>query len=152
EKGKSVGDYRGSLLKNVLRKAMNGRLRELRQSTDAPYLQASVGWSSLLGGIDALSAFRVAKPGVDVIGFKGLARKMERIQRCGVTETEFTRAIAALQKNNETSYIERDKKKSDSYVQGYLSHFLEGDIALSDEDRYQLTKELLPSLTLKEVN
>src|SRR5690606_19271021 len=57
-----------------------------------------------------------------------------------------------LQKNNETSYIERDKKKSDSYVQGYLSHFLEGDIALSDEDRYQLTKELLPSLTLKEVN
>lgn len=152
EKVKTVGDYRRSLLQNVLRQAINGRLTELGQSTDAPYLQASVGFSSLFGGIDVLSAFFVAKPGEVESGFKALAREMERIQRFGVTETEFTRAIAALQKNNETSYIERDKKKSDSYVQGYLSHFLEGDIALSDEDRYQLTKELLPSLTLKEVN
>lgn len=152
EKTKTVADYRRSLLQSVVRQAINGRLSELAQSTDAPYLQGSVGFSSLFGGVDVLSAFFVAKPGEVEKGFKALVREMERVQRFGVTATEFERAIAALQKNNQTTYIERDKKKSDSYVQGYLNHFLEGDIALGNEDRYQLTNQLLPTLTLDEVN
>jgi zinc protease len=152
EKTKTVGDYRYSLLQNVFRQAINGRLSELAQSTDSPYLQASVGFSSLFGGLDNMSAMFVAKPGEIEKGYKALVRELDRIQRFGVTHTEFDRAIAALQKNNETSYIERDKKKSDSYVQTYLSHFLDNAPALGDEDRYQLMKQLLPTLTLNEVN
>lgn len=152
EKTKTVGDFRRNLLQSVVRQAINGRLSELGQSTDAPYLQASVGFSSLFGGVDVLSAFFVAKPGEVESGLKALVREMERLQRFGVTQTEFERAIAAIQKNNETSYIERNKKKSGSYVESYLSHFLEGHIAVGNEDGYTLTNQLLPSLTLSEVN
>lgn len=152
EKVKIVKDYRHSLLKNVFSQVINGRLSELAQSTDAPFLQGSAGFGSMFGGLDNMSASFVAKPGEVENGFKALVRELDRIQRFGVTPTEFERAIINLQKGNETSYIERDKKRSDSYVQAYLNHFLEDAPALSDEDRYQLMKQLLPTLTLNEVN
>lgn len=152
EKTKTVRDYRYSLVKNVFRQVINGRLSELAQSTEAPYLQASVGFGSLFGGLDNMSTMFVAKPGEVEKGLKSVVRELDRIQRFGVTQTEFDRAISALQKSNETSYIERDKRKSDSYVETYLANFLDNAPALGNEDRYQLMKQLLPTLTLKEVN
>ncbi|HMR20455.1 MAG TPA: pitrilysin family protein, partial [Sphingobacterium sp.] len=152
EKNKTVRDYRHDLLKNVFRQVINGRLSELTQSTDAPFIQSSIGFSSLFGGLDNLSATFVAKPGEFEKGFKSLIRELDRIQRFGVTQTEFDRAISALQKSNETSYIERDKRRSGSYVEAYLANFLEGAPALGNEDRYQLMKQLLPTLMLREVN
>src|SRR5690606_37814582 len=57
-----------------------------------------------------------------------------------------------IQKDNETAYIERDKKKSESYVNRYLNFYLEDRPALSNEDLYRLYKQLLPTLTQKEVD
>ncbi len=152
EKVKTVRDYRYSLLKNVFSQVVNGRLVELVQSSNAPFLQSSVHFGSLYGGLDNLTAFFVAKPGEVEEGFKAVFRELDRVQKFGVTETEFNRAIATLQKNNETSYIERDKRKSDSYVNSYLNNFLEEAPVLGNEDRYRLMKQLLPTLTLAEVN
>ncbi len=152
EKAKTVKDYRHSLLKNVFSQIINGRLTELVQSPEAPFLRSSVGFNSLYGGLDNLTAYFAAKPGQTEEGFKAIFRELDRIQKFGATKTEFDRAIAALQKSNETSYVERDKRKSDSYVQTYLNNFLEDAPALGNEDRYQLMKQLLPTLTLGEVN
>lgn len=95
--------------------------------------------------------FFVAKPKEFELGFKALVRELERVQKYGFTETEFKRTVAAFNKGNETSYIERSKKKSDNYVNSYLNNFLEGSPALSNEDSYQLNKQLLPTLTRQEV-
>ncbi len=149
---KTVKDYRHSQLKSVFTQIINGRLSELAQTPEAPFLQSSVGFSSLFGGLDNLTAYFAAKPGQVEEGFKALFRELDRIQKFGVTQTEFDRAIATLQKRNETSYIERDKRKSDSYVQTYLNNFLEEAPVLGNEDRYRLVKQLLPTLTLSEVN
>ncbi len=152
EKIKTIEDYRYSLLKNVFSQIMNGRLVELVQSPNAPFLQSAVRFDPLYGGLNNLTAFFVAKPGEIEEGFKAIFRELDRVHKFGVTETEFNRVLAALQKNNETSYIERDKRKSDSYVDTYLNHFLKDAPVLSNEDRYDLVKQLLPTLTLEEVN
>src|SRR5690606_24494429 len=152
EKIKTIGDYRYSLLKNVFSQIVNGRLVELVQSPNAPFLQSAVRFDPLYGGLNNLTAFFVAKPGEIEEGFKAIFRELDRVHKFGVTETEFNRVLAALQKNNETSYIERDKRKSDSYVDTYLNHFLKDAPVLSNEDRYNLVKQLLPTLTLEEVN
>lgn len=151
EKVSTVGDYRRSLMKAVYNQMINSRLGELSQSANPPFIQGGIDIGEFMGGLDNLSAFFVAKPGEFEEGFKSLVRELDRVDKFGFTETEFQRAITALNKNNETAYTERSKKKSDSYVNTYLDHFLNDGPALSNEDRYQITKQLLPSLTLKEV-
>lgn len=151
EKAQTVGDYRRSLLKSVYNQMVGSRLVELSQSANPPFLQASVGIGSFLAGLDNLSGFFVAKPGEVEEGLKALVRELERADQFGFNESEFQRAITNLHKSNETTYKERDKRRSDSYVNAYLNYFLEDAPALGNEDRYQITNQLLPTLTLKEV-
>ena len=152
EKVETVLDFRKSMLKSVYSTMLNARLSELAQSAHPPFIQASVGIDEFLGGLDAYTAFFVAKPNEFEEGFKALVRELERVQKHGFTATEFARAIVSIQKNNETAYIERDKKKSENYVNRYLNFYLEDSPALSNEDLYQLYKQLLPTLTLGEVD
>lgn len=151
EKVKTVRDFRRNILKSVYGNMLNARLSELAQSGTPPFIQASVGIEGFMGGLDTYSAFLVAKPKEFEDGFKALIRELERVQKHGFTETEFRRTIAAIQKNNETAYIERDKKKSESYVNRYLNFYLDDNPALSNEDSYNLYNQLLPTLTLNEV-
>lgn len=150
-KVEKVGDLRTELMKSIFNSMINARLREVAQQPDAPFIQASVGISELFGGLDNLSAYFLAKPGKFEDGMKALLRELDRSQKFGFTDTEFQRTIASIAKSNETSYIERDKRKSDAYVNKYLDHFLEGKPALSSEDHYRLTKQLLPTISRKEV-
>ncbi len=151
EKVVTVKDYRRDLLKDVFNQMINARLRELGQSANPPFIQGGVDISGFIGGLDNMGAFFVSKPGQFEDGFKAIVRELDRFQRFGFTESEFKRAISSISKNNESSYVERDKRKSDSYVNTYLNHFLNDGPALGNEDRYELTKQLLPTLTLKEV-
>lgn len=152
QKVQTVGDLRSNLLKTVYNSMLNARLGELGQSANPPYIQASVGIGGFLGGLDAFNAVFVAKPNEFENGFKTLIRELERAQRFGFTTSEFQRATSTINKGTETAYTERDKKKSDSYVNSYLNHYLEDRPALSNEDSYKLYKQLLPTLTLAEVN
>lgn len=151
EKVKTVGDYRVSLMKNIFNQMIGARLREISQQPNPPFIQSGINISSLFGGLDNLSISFVAKPGMFEEGLKATVRELDRFQKFGFTESEFKRTVAAFAKGNETAYKERDKKKSDGYVSSYLQHFLNDAPALSNEDRYQITKQLLPTLTLKEV-
>lgn len=151
EKVSTVGDYRISLMKSMFNNMISARLREISQQPNPPFIQAGINISSLFGGLDNLSLNFVAKPGMFEEGLKATVRELDRFQKFGFTESEFKRTLAAFEKSNETAYKEKDKKKSDSYVSGYLQHFLNDAPALSNEDRYQITKQLLPTLTLKEV-
>ncbi|MGH2622662.1 MAG: M16 family metallopeptidase, partial [Sphingobacterium sp.] len=151
EKVITVKDYRRSLLKSVYSQIINARLGELGQSANAPFIQSGVDISKFLGGLDNLTAFFVSKPGEFELGFKSIIRELDRVKEFGFTDSEFTRAVNSIAKGNEVSYIERDKRKSESYVGSYLSHFLNDNPAISSVDRYQITKQLLPTLTREEV-
>lgn len=151
EKVRTVGDYRTSLMKSVFNQMINGRLQELSQQPNPPFLQAGVSISGLFGGLDNLSASFVTKPGLFEEGLKATVREMDRAQKFGFTPSEFNRVITSFEKGNEANYKEKDKRKSDSFVKTYLDNFLNDSPALSSEDRYQITKQLLPTLTLKEV-
>lgn len=147
----TVGDYRVSLMKALFNQMINARLSEISQKPDAPFLQAGISIESLFGGLENLSMYYVAKPGEVENSTKVLARELERFEKYGFTESEFARALSLFSKGNETRYIERDKRKSGSYVEAYLGNFLEDNVALSNDDIYKITKQLLPTLTLKEI-
>jgi len=152
EKIRNLSDYRKELHKSVFNQLLGSRLLEIMQQANPPFLQGQGSFQEFLGGIDVLGLNYVAKPGEIESGFKALMQEMERVKRFGFTQTEFDRAIKNMLKSNELAYNERDKKKSDSYINSYLNNFLKEDPALSNEDRYQISKQLIPSLTLTELN
>lgn len=148
---KTLGDYRDALLKNVYSRMINSRLSELAQRANPPFLGASVAVGGFMDGLDSYTASVSVKSGELEGGFKAMLRELERAHQHGFLESEFQRAISVLNKSNEAGYVERDKRESASYVKGYLVHFLDDAPALSSEDSYRLTKQLLPGLTLAEV-
>lgn len=152
EKVVTVHDYRNELLKNVFNQMIAGRFSELMQQPNPPFMQAGGSVGDFVANLSTFSLYVVPKPGELEAGFNAMLTEFERIQKYGFTQTELDRAMAEIKKGNEMSYIERDKKKSDSYVNRYLNYFIDNEPALSNEDAYRLTKQLLPTLKLTEVN
>ncbi|MGJ1410903.1 M16 family metallopeptidase [Sphingobacterium thalpophilum] len=152
EKVTTVSDYRNELLKNVFNQLVAGRFSELMQQPNPPFMQAGGSIGDFLANLNTFSLLVVPKPGELESGFKAMLTEFERIQKYGFTQTELERALADMKKSNEMAYIERDKQKSDSYVNRYLNYFIDDQPALSNEDAYRLTKQLLPTLKLEEVN
>lgn len=151
EKVKTIGDYRRSLMKDVFNRMIDARLEELSQNPNSPFVQAGISIGSLFGGLDNLSLFYVAKPGQLENATKAVVLELERFEKFGFTQTELDRALVSFAKSNETQYTERSKRKSDSYVEEYLENFLEDAAVLSNDDDYEITKKLLPTISLKEV-
>lgn len=152
EKVVTVGDYRNELLKSIFNQMIAGRFSELMQQPNPPFMQAGGSIGDLVANLNTFSLVVVPKPGELESGFKAMLTEFERIQKYGFTQTELDRALADMKKGNEMAYIERDKKKSDSYVNRYLNYFIDNEPALSNEASYNLTKQLLPTLKLEEVN
>ena len=152
EKTVTVKDYRKELLISSFNTMVSERFSEIMQQADAPFMQAGGSITDFIAGLDVFSLMVVPKPNQLELGFKKMMTEFERIQKFGFTQSELDRAIIAMNKATEPSYVERSKKKSDSYVNRYLNNFLKDDAALSNDDSYKITKQLLPTLTLTEVN
>lgn len=151
-KVKTVGDQRTQLIKSLFNQLAGARFGELLRQSDPPFIQGGGSVGGFLRGLDAFTMYFVAKPGEIKRGFDAVVTEFERIKRHGFTSTELDRAKNDFLTSVESSYAERDKRKSESYVESYLNHFLEGENVLSNEDRYRLNKQLVGTITLDEVN
>lgn len=148
----TIGDYRMQLTKALFNQMAGARFAELTRQADPPFIQGGGSIGGFLRGLDAFTMFVAAKPGELKGGFDAVVTEFERIKRHGFTETELERAKRNFITGVESSYAERDKRESESYVGSYLNHFLEGENVLSNEDRYRLGKQLTETISLEEVN
>ena len=83
---------------------------------------------------------------------KVLAIENERARKFGFTQSELDRAKTETLAYYEKAYNDRDKNNSSKYLGIYQSHILEGEAMPSIDYEYKLAKELLPTITLKDVN
>ncbi|SEL14653.1 M16 family metallopeptidase [Parapedobacter koreensis] len=149
---KTVGDYRMQLVKSLFNQMAGARFAELTRQADPPFIQGGGSIGGFLRGLDAFTMYFASKPGEIKRGFEAVVTEFERIKRHGFTSTELERAKSNFLTSVESAYAERDKRKSESYVDSYLNHFLEGENVLSNDDRYRLGKQLIGTITLEEVN
>ncbi|WP_262246707.1 M16 family metallopeptidase [Parapedobacter soli] len=149
---KTVADYRLQLVKSLFNQMAGARFAELIRQSDPPFIQGGGSIGGFMRGLDAFTMYYAAKPGEIQRGFEAVVTEFERIKRYGFTATELGRAKDNFLTSVESAYAERDKRKSESYVATYLNHFLEGESALSNEDRYRLGKSLIGTITLDDVN
>ena len=148
----TVGDYRAELVEQMFFSALRARLDEIRQQPGAPFALAFAGSGGGIRTVD--SAFLVALVGEDKIAeaARVLATEAERARRHGITQGEVDRVQAELLRGLESAVAEADNQPSRNLAGAYVQAFLRDQPVVSPQDQLALTRALVPTITLDEIN
>ncbi len=153
KKDMTGADYKSGLAEQLFNAMMSGRYEELKNSSNPPFVYGSSNISEGFGrGWKNFSSFAVCGNDNMKEAVFALVSEAMRIKKYGFTEAELKRAKASLISAYETSYKERDKTESSHLVQELIRHFLKGEAVPGIEWEYAFSKQVIPGISLKEVN
>jgi zinc protease len=145
-------DYYEYVKRGLFNQMLAGRISELSQKPNPPFIQAGAEMGGFLGGIDAFTVFSAAKPGQLENSFISVWQLIQQLKQFGFTETEFERAKMSYLSNLESAVREKDKRNSESLVQEYTRNFLVGESAPGIEIEYELSKSYLATAKIQDLN
>ncbi|MGE3801285.1 MAG: M16 family metallopeptidase [Candidatus Kapaibacterium sp.] len=146
------GDYRRSLIEQMISGMLSQRLDELRRQPDAPFLFAFGGAGLGLGGYSQFYVNARVKDGKYAEGLETILTEVERIRRYGFTEPELQRMKSSMMAGIEQYYSERDKNESTNYAREYYSNFTSDESFPGIEYEYKMYQWYVPNVSLAEVN
>jgi zinc protease len=149
---RTVGDLRRSLAEDLFGSMLNARLDEIAQRGDAPFLSAGAFAFPLGRSLELYVLNATVSDGGIEQGLGALIEEVARVRQHGFLDRELERAKDELRAQNERAYAERDKSESSGFAGQLVSHFLTGDPAPGIAARYELTRALLPGITLADVS
>jgi zinc protease len=153
EKTRTVGDFRRDLMERLYLTMFNNRLDEIAQKPDAPFLDASASKGSFIGRTtDAFTLAASVKDGAIPQGLEALLTEAKRVDEYGFLQSELDRAKENLVRGYERAYAERDKTQSAAFVGELVNNYLEQEPIPGIETEYKLVQELVPTITLRDVN
>ncbi|MBQ2808179.1 MAG: insulinase family protein [Bacteroidaceae bacterium] len=145
---------RDNTKRSVAISMLNSRFSEIMSKENPPYMRAGVGYSGF-GVTEMKKAFSVmvqCKPEQLLEAIPLVFTEVERARRYGFTEPELKRAKESMIAGMDSWYAERDKRTNDYYVQNCIRHFLDDVDLMAPEVEYQLSIDIINSLTLDEIN
>ncbi|MDG4946288.1 insulinase family protein [Weeksellaceae bacterium KMM 9713] len=150
---KTESDYRRMLVKSLFSNMLNNRLKELSNSSNPPFTMAG----SYHGGTwarskEAYQSYAMTPEGGQLKALKILIEENERVKKFGFNESELERSKTEVLSWIEKAYENRDKTESRRKVNAYVNHFLEQTPAPGVEWEFSKYQEMLPGITLEEVN
>ena len=153
EKTKTVADYRRDLTQRLYLGMLNGRLDEISQKPDAPFLGAAGSKGNFIGrNTDAFTLGANVKDGGIEKGLEALVAEAKRVDQFGFLQSELDREKEDLLRGYERANAERDKTPSSAFVQEYINNYLHGEAIPGIEYEYKLAQQLVPTITLADVN
>ena len=141
-----------NLINNLFNAMMEARMSELLQQANPPFLAGVIGFSALLRGYNVYSITAMPKPNEEAIALETVLTENERAIRHGFLPSELERQKTNLLVNLERSYKDRAKTNNDSYAKEMQANFLEQEPIIDIEYYYNYVKQLLPTITVDEVN
>ena len=149
---RTLGDYRQSMVENLFGTMLGRRMQELTQQATPPFVGGGSGVGRLVPGYRAFSSSAVlGRQGV-VPAVNALVQENERARLLGFSAAELERSKKSLMRTVEQAYAEREKTDSARYAAEYLRNFLEQETIPGIENELAYTRELLPTITLDDVN
>ena len=110
---KTIGDYRQKLINNLYNSMMSGRLRELQQNPDCPFIQADASYDGFLARtMEAYMCYAAPKENRIADAMRVLINENERVKQFGFLATEFARAKEEMLSNLESNMKEIEKNES----------------------------------------
>ncbi|MFO0321502.1 MAG: M16 family metallopeptidase [Bacteroidota bacterium] len=149
---KTYGDYREHLKHQLFNGIITDRLSELTKKPDAPFIYAGSGFNQLLRNKNAYSTFALFANGKTEKALEAVVTENERVKRYGFTASEFERKKKQILIDVQNLFLEKDKTDSRQIIGELVQNFLVGDAVPGIEKEFEYIKNLLPSITLEEVN
>lgn len=148
----TLRDYRQKLIEAIGAFILSQRMVELTQQAKPPFLQGGSGMSKIVRGYRSFGAGAVLGKGGVAPAINALVAEDERARQFGFTASELDRAKKGMLRTYENMYQERDKSDSAGYAAEYIRNFLEGESIPGVVAEYQYAQQLIPGITLDEVN
>jgi zinc protease len=149
---RTVGDYRASLVRQLVTEMINPRLAEIARREKAPFVAAESGLDTF-GRSLQLFEFAAAVPENGLAaGLEALLLEARRVDQFGFTADELDRARRALLAGYERANNERTTTESRSFAGEYVRHFLQGEPIPGIEFEYRVASTYVPTITLEETS
>ena len=149
---RTVGDLRRQFVASLYDGMVNARFNELAQRPDAPFAFAGSGRGSFVRTKDVYQLFAAVKESGFEKAAEALLAEAERIARFGFTQSELDRLRTNYLRSMEQAYAERMKTSSAVFANQYAAAALSGAPIVGIVNQEPLAKQLLPTITLAEVN
>ena len=149
----TYGDYRNSQIRYLFIGMLNKRFQELTMKPDAPFLYAGAGYGDFIGrSVDVYSLYAAAKENQVAKSIETILSENEKVRQFGFTSTELERQKMDVLTMYENGAKEADKVESGTYADEYIRNYLDKESIPGYQKEFELVKELLPGITLEEVN
>ncbi len=148
----TVALMKEDILTEIASSIFNMRLSEINQSADSPWIDAAIASQfitnntafHLLGLVPLNDQFDK--------GFNTLLEEFLRYKKFGAIQGELDRAKQNILASAEQTWKNRDKINSSQIASDIVNSIVTGDTLVSVDEMYKLYQQVIPSITLEEVN
>jgi zinc protease len=148
----SKRDLRRLTMENIYSQILNERFATIARRPDAPFLGAFGGISGVVRDVDGFSRFAAAKQGKVEDALRALLTEVVRVEKHGITATELERAKANMKRQYEQLADTEASRDSRDLSDEITRNFFEGEFMVGSVVEKTLTLEILPTLTIAELN
>jgi zinc protease len=145
-------DYRRLLAEQLYSAILSERLASIGRRADAPFMNAGGGISGDVRDADAFRRFANVKQGKVEDALRALLTEVVRIEKHGITATELERARTNTRRFYEQLADSEATRENVSFVEEITRNFYENEFIVGTEMEKKLTLEILPTLTVAELN
>jgi zinc protease len=150
---KTVADYRKLLMERLYLSMLNSRFSEISEKPDAPFLAAGASKEGFFARTtEAFALAASVKDGGIERASEALLTEARRVDQFGFLQSELDRVKTNVLRSYERAYAERDKTQSEQFVDEYIGNYLQGESMPGIEYEYKVSQELMPTITLADVN
>ncbi|MCW5805486.1 MAG: insulinase family protein [Deltaproteobacteria bacterium] len=148
----SMRDLRRITAEQVYTTILNERLRTLGRSKDAPFTFASASVGGVTREIDGFTRSAGVKNHQVEEALRALVTEVVRVEKHGFSQSELDRAVANIAKQSEQSAIGEATTDGRSFTSEMTRHFFEGEFMLGRVGEHEKTMQVLPTITLADLN
>jgi zinc protease len=148
----TVGAYRRQILEGLFAGMLNARFGEMAQKPDAPFMGAAAARGLFVKRAEASMLNAMVKDGEVEKGLTALYAEAERVVKFGFTQSEFDRQKTNFLRGLEQALAEKDKRPSAQLAAEYIRATTQGEPIPGLAYEVNLTRALVPTITLAEVN
>ncbi|HEX2920968.1 MAG TPA: insulinase family protein [Bacteroidales bacterium] len=138
---------------SLMNSMINIRISELMQKPNPPFVNGSISYGSFLAKkYNALILSAEARPNEEEKALEGIFTEAERVRKHGFTEGELKRAKATMLTSYETRFKQKDKISNESYIDGIVQYFLNGEPLTSIDFDYEFLKQVIDGISVEEIS
>ena len=148
----TVGDYQESVALSLGLQILSDRINEEALSSESPLLGSTAvdqTWAKTLGvaGIDV-----EMRPDGSREGVERVLVEIERMHRHGVTESEFSRALAKFTAASEQAHRQQESTQDLQYAAQISAFHLSGSHLMSTDQRFKVESDIAERLTREDLD